>query len=34
MVYRIVLAAELDEDRQEAEEKNPSVIKPVAFIKS
>ena len=34
MVYRIVLAAELDEDRQEAEEKNPSVIKPVAFINS
>ena len=27
MVYRIVLAAELDEDRQEAEEKNSTVIK-------
>jgi len=26
MVYRIVLAAQLDEDRQEAEEKNSSVI--------
>ncbi len=28
MVYRVVLAAELDEDRQEAEEKNSTAISP------